>query len=221
MSVHPIFEQAMAPFIKPLREPIWRPVVGYEGIYDVSSLGQVRSLPRNPEVRSRGYFPRPGKILSPAMRNNYPAVLLYKNRDREHVNVHTIVLEAFAGPRPDGMQASHLDGDTTNNASANLEWATPKQNNAEKLRHGTQLYGEDHHASKLTLEDVRTIIQMDANRCKLAEISEEVGISVSQVRNVLTGGSWKAARENIDWAPYCIHCGPKSSCTCPPHPSND
>jgi hypothetical protein len=64
--------------------------------------------------------------------------------------VHHLVLEAFVGPRPAGHEAAHGDGDKTNNALANLRWATPKENAADRYRHGTVLFGTRHPLGRKT-----------------------------------------------------------------------
>lgn len=67
------------------------------------------------------------------------------------VSIHCLVLEAFIGPRPDGHQASHLDGDRTNNRLDNMRWETRSQNNRRKYQHGTMPVG-DRHFPELTNE---------------------------------------------------------------------
>jgi HNH endonuclease/NUMOD4 motif-containing protein len=123
----------------------WRPIAGRDG-YEVSDLGRVRSVDR--VVRR----PQRGRIVDV----HYKGVMLRLNpnsagylnvnlgRNRP-AHVHSLVLEAFIGPRPAGYQAAHADGDKLNNAAANLRWATPEENNADKARHGTILRGARNH----------------------------------------------------------------------------
>lgn len=116
----------------------WRAVVGHEGAYEVSNLGNVRSLTRLVTQMSRWgsrvQYLRKGQALAPVrVPNGYLHVALSGTQ----VAVHTLVLEAFAARRPAGMQCAHNDGDRSNNALSNLRWATPKENNADKRQHGT------------------------------------------------------------------------------------
>lgn len=71
--------------------------------------------------------------------------------------VHHLVLEAFVGPRPNGMEACHTDDDFSNNALSNLRWDTPSSNVADRIRNGKQPRGERHGRSKITADTVRAI----------------------------------------------------------------
>ena len=102
----------------------WLPVAGYEGRYEVSDRGEVRSLPR---ARTRG------GILKQSLRaNGYPFVSL----SGKSTSVHTLVAEAFHGPRPPGHVVRHLSGDKRDNRAENLAWGTPSENEADKFTQG-------------------------------------------------------------------------------------
>lgn len=112
----------------------WLPVAGYEGIYEVSDLGRARSLARRD---ARGHVRR-GKLLAPRTNaRNRLAVALYRDRVRTDVQIHRLVLEAFVGPRPEGLEGCHWNGDPTDNRLVNLRWDTRKANSADSVRHGT------------------------------------------------------------------------------------
>jgi hypothetical protein len=120
----------------------WLPIAGHDG-YEVSDLGRVRSVDRT-ILRKRRGGPMParykGRILVASPSSGYPAVMLSGSKPRR-AYVHHLVLEAFVGPRPAGHEAAHADGDKLNSTLANLRWATPKENNADKVRHGTVMLG--------------------------------------------------------------------------------
>lgn len=128
--------QARRPKPGPLPENIiesldgeeWRPVLGFEGLYEVSNLGRVKSLPR--DARNRGHLLklRPSKAY-------YGAVLYRDGRPRRKL-VHRLVLEAFESPCPDGMECCHRDGNPRNNVPENLYWGTHLQNMQDRVRHG-------------------------------------------------------------------------------------
>lgn len=123
----------------------WRPIPGFEGFYDVSSIGQVRSHPRHYPVERKGktfiQF-RKGQLMKlRETRHGYLEVRL-RARSRGTANsanlVHKLVLEAFIGPRPAGMQCCHNNGKRTDNRVSNLRWDTPSANMQDCIRHGTQ-----------------------------------------------------------------------------------
>jgi hypothetical protein len=107
----------------------WRPVVDWEGLYEVSNLGRVRSLPRTTTS---------GRVLIPMTQpNGYLFVGLYDYQRRAGRLVHRLVGEAFIGPKPRGMVTRHLDGDQTNNRLTNLEYSTQSVNIRDMEQHGT------------------------------------------------------------------------------------
>lgn len=113
----------------------WRPVVGFEGRYEVSSDGKVRSIDQS-GVGSRGRLKfRPGRELSacPAGKSRGHLVV---NLGRKQRYVHHLVLEAFAGLRPEGTEARHLDDDPSNNHLDNLAWGTRRENVLDQVRNG-------------------------------------------------------------------------------------
>ncbi len=111
----------------------WRPIPGYEGSYEVSRFGVVRSLDRV-IMRSNG-VPQTfrGKVKVPQIKNTYYAVWLGK----KPWYVHNLVLLAFVGPRPDDYQCCHNDGNPLNNNLENLRWDTRSANMLDTIRHGT------------------------------------------------------------------------------------
>ena len=112
----------------------WLPVVGYEGLYEISDSGRARSLNRRD---GRGWKIK-GRILAlRALPKGYLRVQLHRNGKARDVYIHTLVLEAFVEPRPKGMETRHIDGNPANNALENLEWGTALENAHDKRLHGT------------------------------------------------------------------------------------
>lgn len=116
----------------------WVSVPGYEGRYEVSSEGRVRSLGFVVRSRGRGRPYRPGRVLSPAVKvNGYLQVTLVgEDGGRKSCQVHQIVCSAFLGPCPPGKQVCHWDGDRENNHIENLRYGTAGDNAADRARHG-------------------------------------------------------------------------------------
>lgn len=115
----------------------WRPVVGYEGLYEVSSFGRARSLPR---VRPyKGGTPRrlKGKVLKTRIgATGYPVFSIYGGHKVREVKVHRLVAEAFI-PNPDNLPfVLHWDDNPENNHVSNLRWGTPSENSHDTVRNG-------------------------------------------------------------------------------------
>lgn len=112
----------------PLVGEEWKAVVGWEGLFKVSSFGRVRSFPRL--VRD-GLGSRliPGHLMQCTINMaGYVVTQLSDGRRKAKARVHMLVLEAFVGPRPTGMECRHFpDRDRTNNRLGNLQWGTPTE----------------------------------------------------------------------------------------------
>lgn len=110
---------------------IWRTLPDWEGIYEVSDSGRVRSLDR---ITSRGRLR--GRVLSPGISNGYLTVCLSGDGRRRTAKVHTLVAETFLGPRPADRVVCHGNGDKTDNRLANLRYDSPSENVRDVVRHG-------------------------------------------------------------------------------------
>ena len=138
----------------------WRPVVGYEGLYEVSNLGRVKSIDRLCKSSKRSSQWMKGRILKPrvnAHRQNRCTVVLNKEGSVFYAYISRLVLTAFVGPPRDGYDAAHWDGNPENNRLDNLRWATVSQNMQDKNRHGTAPIGSRNAMAKLTEEQVALI----------------------------------------------------------------
>lgn len=126
----------------------WQPVVGYEGLYEVSREGRVRSLDRVKRNRW-GEYVQPGvELRASSAGDGYAKVALTKDGKLRTRRVHILVLEAFVGRRPDGMQACHNDGNQGNNCIENLRWDTVSANTYDKIRHGTHVQAAQTHCKR-------------------------------------------------------------------------
>lgn len=101
---------------------VWKDIPGYEGLYQVSNTGKVKSMNyRHTDV--------PRILVQANFRSGYKFVNIYNaDKKRREYSVHRLVWEAFVGPIPEGMQINHKDENKTNNSLKNLEIVTPKQN---------------------------------------------------------------------------------------------
>ena len=138
---------------------IWRDVVGYEGLYQVSSMGRVKSLGRFIDNLVRGHYWQEEKILKPSKRiNGYVGISLHKDGKAKNFNIHRLVAIAFI-PNPNNLpQIDHINADKTNNNVNNLRWVTAKENinNPLNMAHlmgeNNPFYGKKHtDATKLKM----------------------------------------------------------------------
>lgn len=130
----------------------WKSIPGYEGHYEVSDTGLVRSLDRWIEHRGNssngGRFQR-GRLLKPSVSNGYHHMVQLSARGVPKVRlVHRLVLAAFVGPCPDGMVACHNDGNPINKNVENLRWDTQSSNIRDAVKHGTQRQVRKTHCPK-------------------------------------------------------------------------
>ena len=113
-------------------EEVWRDIPGFEGAYQVSDFGRVRGLDRTVHHQGGHRFVR-GRILRSRFSPNgghHQVVLGYGTKGGKHINarVHALVLLAFVGPRPEGLEIRHLNGTPSDNRLTNLEYATKPPN---------------------------------------------------------------------------------------------
>lgn len=159
----------------------WKPVFGYEELYEVSTTGRVQSIKTRYPLRT---------LLS---RNGYVLVELWKSNKRRRRSQHSLVLEAFLMPRPDGMHINHKNGWKRNNRPSNLEYVTQAENNRHAVHTGlnkpttTNLspFPKGHNA-KLTEFEVQEIRGLKG-RLSTSEIGKLYRIHASHASRILNG----------------------------------
>lgn len=123
----------------------WKAIPGCEGFYEVSDRGRVRSLDRIVALGRR----RKGQFLSPDRgHRGHLQVTLYKNGKRERIFVHRLVLQAFVGACPSGMEACHWNDIPDDNRLENLRWDTPSANRHDSLRNGRHYNANKTHCHR-------------------------------------------------------------------------
>lgn len=161
--------------IEDLEGEIWRPVVGYEGYYEVSNLGRVKSLSKTWFTGKDGCVKKykPDTILVNTISSQYFKVLLQKNKTRKNKLVHRLVAEAFIQNLENKPCVNHKNGIKTDNRVENLEWVTYRDNIIHAFENGlTPIYkGKDH------------------------PLFGRVGPSAKSVRCIKTGKTWISAKE--------------------------
>jgi hypothetical protein len=142
---------------------IWKDVPGYGGFYEASSLGRIRSKERVVLKRSRNGKKIMSQKYSPRILHGTPtrwghlALNISIGNIKQTVRGHRLVLLAFKGNCPDGMEGCHNNGNPSDNRPDNLRWDTHLANNQDRRKHGRYACGERHPMAKLSDMDVEEI----------------------------------------------------------------
>lgn len=170
---------------------IWKAIPNFEGLYEASNFGRVRSLQEN--KRGLCKVRKLPKILSYTVGDRrYGRVSLWKEGFKKGYLVHRLVLFTFVGEPPSPlMQASHLDGNIENNALSNLKWATIKENHAHKKLHGTYQIGTKNSFSKLNEDQVTEILRLDQTGVKSIELARMFDVCYKTIREIVNRKYWQ------------------------------
>jgi hypothetical protein len=169
----------------------WRPVPGFEGFYDVSDHGRMRSVDRN-IPRGGSFMRRRGREMRQRIdQKGYARVYLSKGGVGRRHRVHRLVLAAFIGPCPDGHEAAHQNGVRADNRLENLRWSTPAENAADRDRHGSTARGSENGRAKLNASKVRAIRLLLACDQTMPQIAEQFGVAPGTIEAVKTGRTWR------------------------------
>jgi hypothetical protein len=189
-----------------MQDEFWKDVIGYEGIYQVSNTGRVKSL-----ARANTYFnPRVGKEVTRYYKDRFMKVK--KNRGgyytahlRDEENgletwpvVHRLVAEAFIPNEKNKPTVNHIDGVKTNNHVSNLEWATHSENTqhafdmglAKPCRNQKSRFGSASHQAKLTEQQVIEIRKLRGTGMTLTSIAEIYDVYFSTIHKICKRESW-------------------------------
>jgi hypothetical protein len=109
--------------------------------------------------------------------------------------VHQLVLLAFVGPCPEGLEVRHLNGDPQDNRPENLAYGTKAENDADKVNHGTLLAGERHYKAKMTTERIKEGRLLKAQGWTYKALGERYQVNWETVRSALKGRNWKGFAE--------------------------
>ena len=187
-----------------LIEEVWRDINDYEGLYQVSNFGRVRSLDRQ-AWNGRVWHDKKGVLLALRKHNaGYLAVTLSKEGKAGYFLVHRLVGEAFLERPPNKSEVNHIDENKHNNHVENLEWVTPKEN----MNHGTRV---ERCLDKFKETGfVKKVVQMDLEGNFIAEYesqieaSRQTGVRQGNISSAILGKyktaggyKWKLKEESI------------------------
>ena len=185
----------------------WKPVEGLENFYHISSKGRILNLERvvvyktgkketlgKKEIRNKG-----GKIKKSNYNSEGYEIVRLVGDDGKAITtrMHVLVAHHFIGPRPNGMEISHQDGNPANNDVSNLAYESRRTNNAKRMIHGTLPYGAESKKSKLTIDQVllarkvRESCKHGEWRPKAKELALTFGVALGTLENAASGRNWK------------------------------
>lgn len=173
-----------------MQKEIWKPVDNYEGLYEVSNFGQVRSLPKEwitgwngVKRRHEGFLLKPGRG-----RDGYLSVSLSNAGKIKHHSIHRLVLQAFIGESV--LDCNHKDGNKENNRLNNLEYCTTRENIKHAYRIGLKSNrGEKGPGAKLTNEIIKNVRTNKFGLTK-KEFAACYDVSVSTIKMILSNKTW-------------------------------
>ena len=176
-------------------EEVWKDIPEWEGLYQASSLGRIRSLDRTIVAISRWGTPqkykRPGKILKLKVdRDGYLGCHLNVSPRSKHCKAHQLVCMAFHRLPVDGEVVAHNNGVRDDNRPENLRWATTRENFHDRRAHGTWPSGEN--SGKAILDEGKVKMLREVNDpSRDAEFAEKFGVGPSAITHARIGHTWR------------------------------
>ncbi len=168
---------------------IWKDIKGWEGVYQISNHGRLRSFKKEPG----------GRILSiKNAKGDYLAVILQNKTRKRHVRIHVLVAEAFIPRPPDKKEVNHKDGNKQNNKVSNLEWVTPSENVRHAVKMNPGMVAGMNRFNKYI--KTRPILQIDwhgrvvgkFNNCK--EAGKATGVCSRNIHQVASHTEYKPGK---------------------------
>ena len=174
-------------------QEIWLPIPGYEGFYEASCLGLIRSVSRFAQRSNGAKFKKHGRILAPQWANRrYASVSISVNGLIKTVPVHRLVARTFV-PNPLCLsEVNHIDGQRSNNAASNLEWVSRAQNNDHAIKTGLKppVLGSRHGMAKLSEDQVIEIRKLRSSGVKGVDVARIFNITPQAVSEIHRKKYW-------------------------------
>ncbi len=174
-----------------MSKEIWKDIKDYEGLYQISNMGRVRSLERQ---TSHGHK-LIERILTPVNdKDGYLGIRISKDGTAKGFKIHRLVANAFIPNLENKPTVNHIDGNKKNNAVCNLEWATHSENARHAYNTGLQPLKSMKGLQKLTIEQaeiIRTKYTPGSKKYGARALGRKYGVSSTTIRQVLKGKTYK------------------------------
>ena len=176
---------------------VWKEIPGFEGLYQVSNLGRVKSLPRQRKGRGKGFRTTPEKVLTPIRVGDYLGVQLCDLERVEKRYVHRLVAQSFLENMEGKREVNHIDEDKANNRVSNLEWCDHRYNiNYGTTKERISIAHKNRVRTTRVLQIKDDIVIATFNTA--AEAERQTGVDASAIRKVclnrpkfITAGGYK------------------------------
>jgi hypothetical protein len=173
-------------------------IIGYEGLYQISNFGKVRSLDRKVNHPWVKVAIKKGKMMKTGIKNGYAVILLQKNGIEKHYLIHRLVALHFI-PNPENKpEVNHKNGNKLDNRATELEWATRKENHQHALNTGLNYFrlkglrGTESPNAKLNDEIVRDIrLKFSSGKETVMNLAKKYGIDRSTIYYIIKRRIWK------------------------------
>jgi hypothetical protein len=171
---------------------IWKDIQNYEGSYQVSNLGRIKSLERGDICPNGGKFIRKERIMKLRESNGYRRIQLLRNGKYKVYQVHRVVAIAFISNPDNKPFINHINFIRDDNSVENLEWCTHQENILHNVRNNRVKYNiaEFHPNSSITREQATEVKKLIIKGVKPTPISKQTGINVGIIYNIKAGLSW-------------------------------
>lgn len=173
----------------------YKTIEGYDG-YRFGDDGSAWSCWRNNGKMSDDWHQLKG---TPSTHYGHTIIEVLRDGRRVKRPLHRLILEAFVGPCPSGMEACHGPGGKFDNRPCNLRWDTHEANIRDKAAHGTQAYGEQSSAAKITEVQAATVIALSQATKDQKWIAQITGVGHGSVHQIAKGKQWKHLHKNGRW----------------------
>ena len=169
---------------------VWKPVVGWEGFYEVSDRGELRSVTRRvPSSNGHDRIQHGQHKRIHKDKDGYARASLQRPGRKETAQMHVLVCEAFHGPRQPGSEVCHANDIRDDNRAENLSWGT-RQSNAAEMAERDRIKGEKHPRAKLTAFQVFMLREIPSYRGINNDLAAAFNVGRGTIRTMRSGQNW-------------------------------